>query len=139
MKHIIISILFLSSLVASELNWSNDYKKALQIAKKEKKDIYVLVTSDSCRWCRKFENTTLQDEKVLELLKLKYVLVHADRDRDFLPKNFNTKSVPRHYFVTSEEQIIFTFLGYWEELDFKSYLRDVDKERAIKIKKGEIK
>ena len=138
MKYIILSIFFLSSLYASELNWSNDYKKALEIAKKEKKDVYVLVTSKSCRWCRKFENTTLQDEKILELLKLKYVLVHADRDRDFLPKNFNTRSVPRHYFVTSDEKIIFTFIGYWDELDFNSYLSDVEEERGIKVKKGEI-
>lgn len=139
MRYIVLSMIFLSSLYASEIGWLSDYKKALEIAKKEKKDVYVLVTSDSCPWCRKFENTTLQNEKVLALLRLKYVLVHADRDRDYLPKNFNTKAVPRHYFVTSKEQIIFTFLGYWDELDFKSYLKDVDDERAIKVKKGEIK
>lgn len=138
MKYIIVSLLFLSSLMGAGLDWSSDYKKALEIAKKEKKDVYVLVTSDNCRWCRKFENTTLQNEKILDLLRLKYVLVHADRDRDYLPKNFNTKAVPRHYFVTSKEQIIFTFLGYWDELDFKSYLKDIDDERVIKVKKGEI-
>ena len=139
MKHIILSIIFLSSLMAAELNWLSEYEEAVEIAKKEKKDIYVLITSSSCRWCRKFENTTLQDERVLKLLKEKYVLVHADKDMDTLPENFNIKSVPRHYFVTSDEKVIFTFAGYWDELDFRSYLRDVDKERAIKVKKGEIK
>ncbi|MDY0234022.1 MAG: thioredoxin family protein [Sulfurimonas sp.] len=139
MKYIIMSIVFLSSLFASELNWHSDYKKAVEIAKKERKDVYVLITSDSCRWCRKFEDTTLEDKRVLELLRQKYILVHADRDMDALPKEFNIKSVPRHYFVTPDEKIIFTFVGYWDELDFRSYLRDVDKERAIKVKKGEIK
>lgn len=138
MKYIIMSIIFLSSLFASELNWSSDYKKAVEIAKKEKKDIYVLVTTESCRWCRKLEDTTLKDERVKELLKSKYILVHIDRDRDFLPESFNARSVPKHYFVTPDEKIIFTFAGYWDELDFRSYLRDVDKERAQKVKKGEI-
>jgi len=139
MKYIILSIIFLSSLMASELNWLSEYKEAVKIAKKEKKDIYILISSNSCNWCRKFKNTTLQDERVLELLRKKYVLVHADRDKDTLPENFNIKSVPRHYFVTSDEKIIFTFVGYWDEFNFRSYLRDVDRERAIKVKKGEIK
>ena len=97
MKYLVIIAALISSLWSAELGWSDDYEKALKIAKKEKKNVYVLVTSSSCRWCRKFENTTLQDKEVLKRLKEKYVLVHADRDMDDLPEWFKIKRVPIKY------------------------------------------
>ncbi|MEA1955159.1 MAG: hypothetical protein U9N02_01550 [Campylobacterota bacterium] len=47
---IIISILLFSFtfLIASELGWSNNYKKTLTLAKKQNKDIYILITSSDC-------------------------------------------------------------------------------------------
>jgi thioredoxin-related protein len=139
MKFIILTMLFISSLWSAELGWSDDYEKSLEVAKKENKQLYVLITSSTCRWCRKFENTTLQDTEVLKMLKEKYVLVHADRDMDDLPSWMKTKRVPRHYFVTANGEEILSFLGYWDSLDFKSYLGDVDKKYKEKVKKGILK
>ncbi len=139
MRYFLVLLALISTLWSAELNWSNDYEKALKIAKKENKHVYVLITSSSCRWCRKFENTTLQDKKILKMLDKKYVLVHADKDMDDLPEWFKIKRVPRHYFVTSKGEEIFSFLGYWDELDFKSWLGDVDKKYKEKVKKGILK
>jgi thioredoxin-related protein len=139
MKYIVLTLLLISSLWSAELGWSDDYEKSLKVAKKEKKDIYVLVTSSTCRWCRKFESTTLQDEEILKMLRKKYVLVHADRDMDDLPSWFKIRAVPKHYFVTAKGEEIYSFPGYWDSLDFKSFLGDVDKKYKEKIKSGEIK
>ncbi|MDO8455105.1 MAG: thioredoxin family protein [Sulfurimonas sp.] len=131
MKFLIVIALFISTLFGAELEWTNDYEKALSQATKEKKQIYILITSSSCGWCRKFENTTLQNKAVLKRLKQKFVLVHVDRDMDELPEMFKIDRVPRHYFVTQKGEIIHTFMGYWSSEDFNSLLDDVDK----KIKK----
>ena len=139
MKYIVLTILLVSSLWSVDLGWSDDYEKSLKVAKKENKDVYVLITSNSCRWCRKFESTTLQDEEVLKMLRKKYVLVHADKEMDDLPSWMNIRSVPKHYFVTPKGEEIFSFLGYWDSLDFKSYLGDVDKAYKKKIKEGILK
>ncbi|EDZ61471.1 putative periplasmic thioredoxin [Sulfurimonas gotlandica GD1] len=139
MKHLFLMLVLISILWSAELDWSNDYEASLEVAKKENKHLYVLVTSSTCRWCRKFESTTLQNEKVLKMLNEKYVLVHADRDIDDLPSWFNVKRVPKHYFVTSKGEEIYSFVGYWDELDFRSFLGDVDKEYEKKIKQGIIK
>jgi thioredoxin-related protein len=139
MKYLLIIITLVSTLMSAELGWSDEYEDSLKIAQKENKDVYVLVTSSTCRWCRKFENTTLQDEKILKQLKEKYVLVHADRDIDDLPEWFNVKRVPKHYFVTAKGEEIFSFLGYWDSLDFTSFLGDVERERKKKIEKGLLK
>ncbi len=139
MKYLLVILVLISTLWSSELAWSDDYEASLEVAKKENKDVYVLVTSSTCRWCRKFEATTLQDEEVLRMLNEKYVLVHADRDMDDLPEWFKIKRVPRHYFVTAKGEEIFSFLGYWDELDFRSFLGDVERKYKEKVQKGLLK
>jgi thioredoxin-related protein len=131
MKFLPLMVVLISTLLSAEIDWINDYEKALSQAAKEKKQIYILITSSSCGWCRKFENTTLKDEAVLKRLKQKFVLVHVDRDMDELPAIFKIDRVPRHYFVTKKGEIIHTFMGYWSSEDFNSLLDDVEK----KIKK----
>ncbi|MFA6138355.1 MAG: thioredoxin family protein [Sulfurimonas sp.] len=128
MKFLILVAVFISTLFSAENDWINDYEKALFQATQEKKQIYILITSDSCGWCRKFENSTLQNEAVLERLKQSFVLVHVDRDRDTMPAMFKKERVPRHYFVTHKGEIIHTFMGYWSSEDFNSLLDDVDKK-----------
>lgn len=120
-------ILMTSMLFGANLDWSNDYEAALQVAKKEKKNIYMLITSADCRWCRKFEETTLQEEIVISRLKEKYILLHVDRDQDTFPSKFQRAPVPRHYFIKANEDVIYTFLGYWDREDFFSYLGDAEK------------
>jgi len=127
---IFISILALASfLFSAELNWNDDYDKALVDAKAQKKDVYMLITSSDCRWCRKFESTTLQDSSVIDRLEQQYVLLHLNRDIDFIPEGYKKKRVPRHYFLTEEGEIIYSFLGAWNKEDFFSFLKDVDEKR----------
>jgi thioredoxin-related protein len=135
MKIILTIMLLVSALWSTELNWNSDYEKALKEAKETKKDLYMLITSTNCRWCRKFESTTLQDESVIKRLKQQYVLLHLNRDTDFIPKRFKKKRVPRHYFLTNDSEEIYTFLGAWNKEDFFSFLKDVDEKREIKQKK----
>jgi thioredoxin-related protein len=60
--------------------------------------------------------------------------VHLDRDFDELPKYFEAKRVPTHYFVTKDEKVIHTFPGYWNSEDFKVFLGDIEKKK-LKLQK----
>ena len=133
-KLILYILLISTTLLSDELDWPNDYEAALIEAKKDNKNIYMLITSESCRWCRKFESTTLEEDDILEKLESKYVLLHISRDRDYLPEKYKKKRVPRHYFITPKEDVIFTFLGYWNTIDFSSFLDDVDIEYKKSLK-----
>ncbi len=128
-KHILIIMAFTTMLLSANLDWSSDYKKALTEAKSQNKDVYMLITSSNCRWCRKFESQTLQDKSVIKRLEEQYVLLHIDRDKNYFPSKFKSKRVPRHYFITSKGEIIYSFLGFWEKDDFFSFLKDVDDKR----------
>lgn len=126
MKFIITLLLLLPSLYASLFDFTDDYNEALKQAQKEKKNIYMLVTSDYCRWCRKFEDTTLEDEQLIELMQKKYVLLHITRSRDYIPEKYVAKKVPKHFFLDPKGEVIHSVLGYWNAEDFRSFLGDVD-------------
>ena len=134
MKIIIIMVALISTLFGSIFDWSNDYDDALEQAEKENKQVYMLITSENCRWCRKFEDTTLQDASTLKKLRSKYVLLHITRDQDYLPEKFEKKRVPRHYFITQKGEVIYSFLGYWNVEDFDSFLNDADRKYKEKFK-----
>ncbi|NPA59998.1 MAG: thioredoxin family protein [Epsilonproteobacteria bacterium] len=139
MKFIFLFLSLVCFSFAMDGKWLDDYDEAIKVAKKEHKSLYILITSETCRWCRKFESTTLEDEAVIDDLTKRYVLVHLDRDYSFLPDFVKVKRVPKHYFVTNDSKEIYSFLGYWDELDFRSFLVDVDKEYIKKRKKGILK
>lgn len=128
MKKILILLctVFLS-LGAAEINWVDEYEEAVAKAKLENKNIMLLITTNTCRWCRKLEATTLQDEAVISRLNKDFVSVHATRDFDDYPLHLQARAVPTTYFLdTNSQPIIRKVMGYWNAEDYLSYLDDVD-------------
>ena len=135
MKLFFAFLVFSLTLFSQELHFFNDYNKALQNAKKEHKLVYVLIVSDTCRWCKKFENITLQNKKIKERVNKEFVTVLLSRDRHFIPKGFKTSPVPRHYFVDAKGKILYSSLGYRDEELFDSFM-DNAQENYIKLKES---
>lgn len=117
-------------LFASELSWLNDYNEALSVAKKEKKDIYLFVGADECRWCDYFKEKTLSKADVIQKLKLEYVPLYLSRDRHFIPKEFETKGVPRHYFLKPDGTIYYKDQGSREVDGFFQMLDEAELKRV---------
>jgi len=122
MRVLIIVLLYIVSLQATQLNWLDNYKEALVQAKKEHKLIYVFISSSTCGWCHKFERTILQDETVKEKLKKEFITVHLVRDFDDVPKKFKTSPVPRHYFTDANGNILYDSLGYRKVDTFMAFM-----------------
>ncbi len=117
-------------LFSAELEWSESYQSAVQQAKEEGKYIYLLVTTEQCRWCRKLEATTLKDEKVIQRIHQKYVPVHVTRDKDDYPSHIKPRGVPHTYFLNTEGRVVHSMPGFWDVMDYLSVLDDA--ERKIK-------
>ncbi|MBN2817237.1 MAG: DUF255 domain-containing protein [Campylobacterales bacterium] len=122
MKTLFALLLSFGFLFGNDLGWSHDYKTAQEKALKSKKLIYTLITSESCKWCRKFESTTLQDEKILKRLYKEFEVVHLSRDKDSIPKEFETSPVPRHYFTNAKGDILYSSLGHRGVECFESFM-----------------
>lgn len=126
MKTIIILFTLISALYSADLKWLHNYYTALEQAKKEGKYVYLFIGADVCRWCDRFKEMTLSNKEVIEKLKEDYILLYMSRDRHNVPKHFQVKGVPRHYFLSPDGEIIYTTRGSREIDGFYSLLEEVD-------------
>lgn len=133
MRYFILMLLFVTVLFGDSLGWTNNYEKALVSAKAQNKLVYILVTSDYCQWCKKFEATTLQDKDIQKRLYSEFITVHLSRQRDEVPKQFKTSPVPRHYFTDANGKILYSSLGYRKVTCFDAFMDNA--EYKLKVSK----
>ncbi|QOY54454.1 thioredoxin family protein [Candidatus Sulfurimonas marisnigri] len=126
MKLFIVISVLLSTLFSAELNWLHNYDVALSQAKEEKKCVYLFVGADVCKWCDRFKEMTLSDNRVIQRLKKDYVLLYMSRDRHKIPAKFKVRGVPRHYFLTKNGEIIYAAQGSREIDGFYDLLEEAD-------------
>ena len=129
MNKIILAMLLLSSALFS-LEWTKDLDTAFALAKKEQKDVMVLVEGENCRWCKKFKHRTLTDESVEKRLE-KFILVKVMREDDsvmsVLPP---VEGVPTVFFMTEERAVIKEILGYRNIRKFTDCIDSVENRTA---------
>ena len=126
MNKILLSLLFVSSLYSYELNWLNNYTKALELAKKEKKNVYLFIGADNCRFCERFKDLTLSKNDVMHTLKKDFIPLYLNRDQHTISKRFIIQGVPRHYFLNSCGEIIHEDAGSREPDGFYDILDEVE-------------
>jgi thioredoxin-related protein len=119
-------ILFFTTLLCGSVDWQTNYHSALNKAQDENKRIYLLIVSDDCRWCRKFKKITLKDKKILKKLDEKYILLILNRDKNYIPNKFKTSPIPRHYFLTSNGEIVYPIVGYRDVEMFSDFIKNAN-------------
>jgi thioredoxin-related protein len=127
MNKIVLGLLILSSTLFS-VEWSKDLETAFTLAKKEHKNIMVLVEGENCRWCKKLKHRTLTDETVEKRLE-KFVTVKVMREdssaMSVLPE---VKGVPTIFFMNEDKVVSDEILGYVDVEDLIIYINDIEKK-----------
>jgi len=119
-------LLTLSTLWGGELHWESDIDTAFTKAKQNNLPLMVMVQTSNCRWCEKMKTQTLGDEGISQRLK-SFVLLKVDREsleNEAIPY---PKYVPTIYFMTPQKKILETVVGYFDILDFNSWIDDAQK------------
>jgi len=110
------------------LDWVKDIDTAVQIAKKEHKNIMVMVEGEHCRWCKKMKGRTLSDDMVEKRLE-KYVVVKVFRENgNAMAQIPPIDGVPTIFFLTEHKAVMQEVVGYYNVGDFISYINDVEKK-----------
>lgn len=129
MKKLLLLVFMAVYILGADINWNTSYDQALSKAKKENKPLMVLITSEQCRWCRKLENTTLQDESIVNRINGKFEAVNVIKDKSNYPKNLTAKMVPMSYFLDPKTgKVLYSIPGYWESEDYNSILDDAQQK-----------
>ena len=97
-------------LFASQIKWVESYSKALSIAQKENKPIMFVMKKHGCRYCKKLENETFTDKKVIDKLNKDFVAikVYADEPSSCMPYNLAiyTNGFPTIWFLKKNGEIL---------------------------------
>ncbi len=126
---IVVMVLLAPSIYGVEIDWLHDYDQALAQAKQEKKDVYLFIGADRCKFCKRFAEVTLSDKDIMKALHKDYVLVYLSRDQHKIPSRFETKGVPRHYFLTADGEIFHETWGGREVKGFYDVLDEAELKR----------
>lgn len=109
---------------AQMMGYETDYKVALKKAKKEHKNLMLVLTTSYCPWCRKFETNVLQKAEVNKAVHKKYVPLILNRDKKQFPEQFTSSFTPVIYFIdASNEKTLHKVTGYSQREEFLYLLK----------------
>ena len=113
---------------ASHMGYSRDYTAAFNQAKKENKPLMLVVGSDYCPWCRKFERKTLQNVKVAIKVNQNFIAVVVDkrRDKSTFPTKYASPITPAVFFINPQDNLVIgKSVGYIRKNDYLEKLEGI--------------
>ena len=108
-----------------KLNWETDMDHAFERAKKEHKNVMIMVEDPRCKWCTKMKKGALSDQSVQDKLQ-SYILLkvqRSDKKTSKLIKEFAGAS-PSFYFMQPDEEGFESVVGYFA-FTFPMYIVEV--------------
>ncbi|MBD3831560.1 MAG: thioredoxin family protein [Arcobacter sp.] len=132
MKKILMIVLFGLSAANANLVWQSNLNKATIEAKQSKKNIFILVESNHCRWCKLLKETTLSDPKIQTKLG-KFILVKIIREEAAKYALPPIIGVPTIFVVTPDKKITEQGVGYLESEDMNNVISRFN--ARVKLKK----
>lgn len=112
---------------AKSMGYETNYEVAQKKAKAEGKGMMVLMVSNYCPWCIKFEKRTLSDAAVDKALKQRYIPLILNKEEKNFPQYLNSPVVPATYFIdATNEKIIHQSIGFSNKIEFANLLKALD-------------
>ena len=113
---------------ASEMKYETNYDEAVKKSKKLQKNIMLVLVSNYCPWCRKFEQRVLLKEEVNALIQKNYIPLIINKEKDPYPKEFDTGFTPIVHFLDYKTQKSYkNVIGYNNKDEF-TYILKTDTE-----------
>lgn len=119
------------------------YDEATQLSKKKKKKIFIDVYTDWCGWCKKMDNTTMKDPRVIEYMNKKFYAVKLNAEspkasaykgtpvteRELATRIFKANGYPTTLYLSEGEDLIFNLPGYREAGELDKILHFVGEDK----------
>jgi thioredoxin-related protein len=112
MKKIGLLLLLISSMYAKSLPFLDNYDEAMKVAKKEKKDVMLVVVSTTCPWCRRYKQKTLTNSSVQKAILDNYIVLMLNKDIDEMRDDLRARLVPTTFFLDSSGEEFYSAIGY---------------------------
>ncbi len=104
---------------------------ALDEAKAREKPVFAYFRSESCGWCKKFENETFTNETVIKTLNENFILVSLDvYEQENETRNFRIGGTPTEIFLDSNGTEITRIRGYSETGPFLDTVNEIVRQEV---------
>jgi thioredoxin-related protein len=133
MRELFLTLFFSIFAFANLINWQTNLDNAINLAKKQNKNILVFITAASCPYCELMEQEIFNDKEGVNYLGKSYVFVKlnlSDAQKIFK----DVYLTPTTYFITPKKEILASQVGYQNEEFF--YYTVGNAERKFKELKG---
>ncbi|PHQ65030.1 MAG: thioredoxin [Sulfurimonas sp.] len=135
---IYLTLLFATTVMASEIKWAKDYHVGIKEATRFVKPMLFISSRHSCKFCVILDNGTLKDKRVVEALNKDFVSVISYSDEnDYMPKELWQPGTPAIWFLLpSGEPMFQPIMGAVEAEDFLKAIEIVKEEFNNMIRNG---
>ncbi len=112
-----------------KLSWETDMDHAFERAKKEHKNVMIMVEDTRCKWCKNMKIGALSDPNVQEKLK-SYILLKVQRSDKETAKRIKefTGAIPSFYFMETNQELYESIVGYFATEDFLQFLIEIEED-----------
>tara|TARA_B100000315_G_scaffold112693_1_gene103329 strand:- start:25311 stop:26915 length:1605 start_codon:yes stop_codon:yes gene_type:complete len=102
---------------------------SFELAKKQKKPIFILISAEWCHWCKVFKEKTLIQEKVYTFLNERFINIFIDAEirRDLYVK-FQAVGLPYIVLMKPNGTVFYKYSGTLYANDFLGFLKSVYKD-----------
>jgi thiol:disulfide interchange protein len=111
MGKIILALSLLASCAFAELKWAPSYDTALAQAKKEHKNVMVMLSKENCPACEYMTDVVFEEKMVVSEVEKSYVPVHIDIHNDFIPEGLGFIGTPTFHFLDASGKKIGRYDG----------------------------
>src|SRR6266478_9719023 len=109
-----------------DLKWRSDYNSARKEANEKNLPILIDFGTSSCFWCRKLDESTFRDPRVVALMNERFVPLKIDAEREVhLTNHLRIESYPTIVLATSEGKILSYVKGFQDAETFHDILQRV--------------
>ena len=115
------SYLFLFAMLIGEV--PKDYESAIELAKKENKDIVIVFGAEWCPWCGELHDRTLTRLSIKKKLK-QFVYLELDTDKcpKYILQKYRVRSLPFYIIIDIKGKVLKKGVGFREESRFLEWL-----------------
>ncbi len=104
---------------AAAMGYETNYETALKKAKKAQKNVMLVLVSNYCPWCRKFEQRVLLKKEVDAVIQKNYIPLIINKERDSFPKELDMAFTPIIHFIDYKTLRSYkSLLGYNSKEEF---------------------
>ncbi len=104
---------------ALDMGYETNFDEAVKKSKKSDKNIMLVLVSNFCPWCRKFEKRVLMKKEVNTIIQKNYIPLIINREKNNFPKQFDIGFTPIVHFIDYKTQKSYkNVIGYNNKDEF---------------------